>query len=322
MRKICFCFKTQTHKKAPAVKAELAASMQAPSKAAMKADTHAISAGTEVPLNSQGTTAEAEELEKYNGGNRSTATEASNCRRGVSTLPRQNRKVSTPAMAMVNFSGTQTLDYIIGTGVSTLPRKIGRSVHLGSGGIFSNRVALAVMLWITASFAAILPVSAGSAVAKQGAALENIVEEVDDLWWAALCSYLLVVHLLACCTLARWSCSACRWTCQAASHPTLEAGMPPATSADDGCMFLLRRYTVVQLKNELRSRSMPVTGLKDDLITRLRCSVPFASGKQLVLIGRLLQEDSRLAATLALSDLTTTSNASAWIGAALKIKKG
>jgi hypothetical protein len=66
---------------------------------------------------------------------------------------------------------------------------------------------------------------------------------------------------------------------------------------------------------------MPVTGLKDDLITRLKGSMPFASGKQLVLIGRLLNEDSRLAATLALSDLTSTGKASLWIDAALKLKR-
>ena len=86
-------------------------------------------------------------------------------------------------------------------------------------------------------------------------------------------------------------------------------------------MVLLRRFTVVQLRHELRARSIPVTGLKDDLITRLQGSMPFASGKQLALIGRLLTEDSRLAATLALSDLTSTGKASLWICAALRLKR-
>jgi hypothetical protein len=301
-----------------------------------KADTHATSAVTEVPLNSHANcryeaagrnAAESEELEKYNGVHRSRALEANNCGQGVSTLPRQNRKVSTPAMVDLLELKRWTSAFL--QGLVRFRGKIGRSVHPAFlvtsiflfRGIFGNqREARAVMLWIAAGTAAILPDGAEGTVASQGAVLENTLEEVDNFWWAALCVYLLVVHLLAGCTMVRWSCTVCRWTCRAASRPRREAGMP-TTSGGNDCTVLLRRFTVVQLRHELRARSIPVTGLKDDLITRLQGSMPFASGKQLALIGRLLTEDSRLAATLALSDLTSTGKASLWIDAALKLKR-
>ena len=139
-----------------------------------------------------------------------------------------------------------------------------------------------------------------------------------------LLMYLVILHILAVfgarCILQRLAARAMGWFERVAPPPRstgtqteladpIQSGHREEGEAEIAVLF--SRFTVSQLRDDLRRRGLPVGGLKDDLVTRLRNAPGFATDRQLRYVGSLLKRYP--AQLIGLGNIESVANASDWI---------
>ena len=93
---------------------------------------------------------------------------------------------------------------------------------------------------------------------------------------------------------------------------------PEEKKARGALETILQRFTVEELKAELRLRHHGVTGVKTVLVSRLAATKPWAAGNQIETILSLLGQNSYL--TVRLEDVVSTERAGDWLRQA-KVKR-
>ena len=133
----------------------------------------------------------------------------------------------------------------------------------------------------------------------------------------ALAVYVVIVHMLAACTLLRL------WRRLTGATPPVRLGDDPDIDSDSGgnqsksalahqaAENLLLEFKADDLKELCRARGLPVCGKKSELANRFLSSQSRATNRQLSYIGRLSKQNHHL--KLSTSDLDSVEKASAWI---------
>ena len=211
----------------------------------------------------------------------------------------------------VVIKATRSEDNIADLGTKYLEEERAKKLVAGSG-----------MQWSKGSMAASLLVASSLAVQAngQGAIPAELVREASlgltvatklFVGWTPLMvgvvAYLVVIHLMAFgfVLMIGWR----FWPAKS---------KPEEKKARGALETILQRFTVEELKAELRLRHHGVTGVKTVLVSRLAATKPWAAGNQIETILSLLGQNSYL--TVRLEDVVSTERAGDWLRQA-KVKR-